>query len=129
MHVTGIHHVSILITDVARSIAFYRDGLGLRQIERPSTFTTPELREVIWFELGPQQLHLMPAPTPDVPARRHFAVHLDDARAARKELRGRGIAINESTPIPGADRFFVNDPDGNRIELIEWRENCPVRYV
>ena len=129
MRVTGIHHVSILVTDVARSIAFYRDGLGLRQIERPSTFTSPELRDVIWFELGDQQLHLLPAPTPDVPARRHFALHLNDAPAARAELLSRGIAIKETTPIPGADRFFVNDPDGNRIELIQWRETCPVRYV
>jgi hypothetical protein len=24
--------------------------------------------------------------------------------------------------IPGADRFFVTDPDGNRIEIIEWKE-------
>jgi len=28
--------------------------------------------------------------------------------------------MDEATPIPGADRFFIADPDGNRIELIEW---------
>ena len=53
MRVTGIHHVSILVTDVARSIAFYRDDLGLRQIERPPTFTAPELwvrdRQFVFF--------------------------------------------------------------------------------
>lgn len=129
MRLSGIHHVSILVTDIPRAIAFYRDALGLRQIERPPTFTAPELRGVIWFELGTQQLHLLPAPAADVPARRHFALHLDDAIGARAELLGRGVAIKETTPIPGADRFFVNDPDGNRIELIQWHEMPPVKYV
>ncbi len=129
MRLTGIHHVSILVSDVPRAIAFYRDGLGLRQIQRPPTFTAPELRDVIWFELGDQQLHLLPSATADVPARRHFALHLDDAAAARVELQSRGLVIRETTPIPGADRFFVNDPDGNRVELIQWQENYPISYV
>ncbi|MBI3879479.1 MAG: VOC family protein [Verrucomicrobia bacterium] len=129
MRLTGIHHVSILVSDVPRAIAFYRDGLGLRQVERPSTFTAPELRDVIWFELGDQQLHLLPAPVADVPARRHFALHIDDAAAARAELQRKGVVVRETTPIPGADRFFVNDPDGNRIELIQWKEMYPVKYL
>lgn len=129
MRLTGIHHAALLITDRPRAIAFYRDGLGLRQIERPPTFTAPELRDVIWFELGDQQLHLLPAPTADVPARRHIALHLDDASTARAELLRRGIRIQETTPIPGADRFFVNDPDGNRIELIQWKEMYPRTYL
>ena len=41
------------------------------------------------------------------------------------------MTITETTPIPGADRFFITDPDGNRIEIIEWfrpyssEENAP----
>ena len=31
------------------------------------------------------------------------------------------VATEETTPIPGADRFFVYDPDGNRVEFIEWQ--------
>jgi hypothetical protein len=31
------------------------------------------------------------------------------------------VAIEETVKIPGAERFFVFDPDGNRIELIEWQ--------
>ncbi len=33
-----------------------------------------------------------------------------------------GLETAETVPIPGADRFFIADPDGNRIELIEWKE-------
>ena len=30
------------------------------------------------------------------------------------------MPLEETTPIPGADRFFIADPDGNRIEIIQW---------
>jgi hypothetical protein len=32
------------------------------------------------------------------------------------------VPVQETTPIPGADRFFILDPDGNRIEIIHWLE-------
>ena len=43
-----------------------------------------------------------------------------DAAAARQYFQRQGVATEETTPIPGADRFFIRDPDGNRIEIIQW---------
>jgi catechol 2,3-dioxygenase-like lactoylglutathione lyase family enzyme len=116
MKLTGIHHVSILVSDMERSAAWYRDRLGLREVPRPSNFITP----VRWFELGEQQLHLIPSPEPDTVSPRHFALHVDDCRGARETLTCRGIAIQETVPIAGAERFFIADPDGNNIEVIQW---------
>jgi glyoxylase I family protein len=48
MQLTGIHHVSILVSDMGRSAAWYHDSLGLKEVKRPSNFVTP----VRWFELG-----------------------------------------------------------------------------
>ncbi len=121
MKLSGLHHCSILVTDMARARAFYRDTLGLREIGIPSTFPGAGLH-VHWFELGDEQVHLIPTPQPDTISQRHFAVHVADAKAAREELRRKGVDVAETVPIPGADRFFVRDPDGNRIELIEWKE-------
>ena len=45
-----------------------------------------------------------------------------DVQAAREHFRQLGIAVDETTMIPGADRFFVHDPDGNRIEDLQWLE-------
>ena len=45
-----------------------------------------------------------------------------DVPAAREHFRRHGVPIQEATPIPGADRFFIFDPDGNRIEIIQWIE-------
>jgi catechol 2,3-dioxygenase-like lactoylglutathione lyase family enzyme len=118
MELTAIDHVSILITDVARSRAFYRDVVGLREIAKPRTFDFVAL----WFEIGGQQLHLLLKPEPDTISARHFALRVKDVKAAREHFRSRGIAIAETTVIPGCDRFFVRDPDGNRIEIIQWLE-------
>jgi catechol 2,3-dioxygenase-like lactoylglutathione lyase family enzyme len=111
-----IDHCSILITDVERSRAFYRDVLGLKEIASPRTFDFV----VAWFELGNQQLHLLLKDRPDSRSPRHFALRVDDVNAARAHLTARNVPIEETTPIPGADRFFIQDPDGNRIEIIQW---------
>ena len=118
LNVTEIDHVSVLITDVERSRRFYRDVLGLTEIAKPRTFGFV----VLWFDLGGQQLHLLRKDRPDPRSSRHFALRVPDVPAARGHFRSLGIEPDETTPIPGADRFFVYDPDGNRIEIIRWLE-------
>jgi len=114
--VTKLDHVSVLITDVERSRRFYGDVLGMREINRPRTFDFM----VIWFEIDGQHVHLLLKDRADTQSPRHFALRVGDVAAARRYFQGLGIATEETTPIPGADRFFVRDPDGNRIEIIQW---------
>jgi catechol 2,3-dioxygenase-like lactoylglutathione lyase family enzyme len=111
-----IDHCSVIITDVERSRRFYRDLLGLKEIHKPRTFDFV----VVWFDLGNQHLHLLRKDRPDSISPRHFALRVGDAQAARRYFQGHGLATQETTPIPGADRFFIHDPDGNRIEIIQW---------
>ena len=117
-HVTHIDHVSVLITDLARARRFYGEILGLREIPKPRTFTF----SVLWYDLGTGQLHLLSKPKADTISPRHFALRVADIDAARMRFRAHGVAIDETILIPGADRFFVSDPDGNRIEIIQWFE-------
>jgi catechol 2,3-dioxygenase-like lactoylglutathione lyase family enzyme len=118
IQVTQIDHVSVLITNIEQSRRFYRELLGLKEIAKPKTFTFSAL----WFDLGNQQLHLLLKPQPDTVSPRHFALRVEDVQAARDYCRARGLAIQETTPIPGCDRFFIADPDLNRIEVIQWLE-------
>jgi catechol 2,3-dioxygenase-like lactoylglutathione lyase family enzyme len=113
---THLDHCSVLITDVARSRRFYRDLLGLKEIARPKTFDFVAL----WFDLGGQQLHLLLKDRPDTISPRHFALRVADVAAARAYLQAQGVPTQETTPIPHCDRFFISDPDGNRIEIIQW---------
>src|SRR5687767_13267737 len=116
MQLTGIHHVSILVSDIERAVVWYRETLGLKEVKRPSNFVTP----VRWFELGEQQIHLIPSDEPDAISPRHFALHVDDCRAARETMAARGVEVRETVPVAGADRFFITDPAGNNLEIIHW---------
>src|SRR5215472_7480317 len=98
--VTQIDHVSVVISDVARSRCFYRDVLGLKEIAKPRTFDFV----VAWFDLGNQHLHLLLKERPDTISPRHFALRVTDANAARVYFRERDVSTAETTPIPGADR-------------------------
>jgi catechol 2,3-dioxygenase-like lactoylglutathione lyase family enzyme len=128
--VSQIDHVSVIITDVARSRRFYRDLLGLREIPKPRTFDFVAL----WFDLGNMQIHLLQKDKPDTISPRHFALRVADVPAARGYFRERGVETHETTLIPGADRFFIHDPDGNRIEIIQWQRpydpsaNGPIQH-
>ncbi len=128
--VSQVDHCSVLITDVARSRHFYRDVLGLNEVPKPKTFDFVAL----WFQLGDTQIHLLLKDRPDTVSPRHFALRVTDVAAARKYFQERGVPTQETTLIPGADRFFINDPDGNRIEVIQWlrpydpAENGPIQH-
>lgn len=115
---TQLDHVSVIITNIEKSRVFYRDVLGLQEIAKPRTFDFVAL----WFQLGSTQLHLLLKKEQDTKSPRHFALRVSDVQAARRYLQERGVKTDETTLIPGADRFFVFDPDGNRIEIIQWFE-------
>jgi catechol 2,3-dioxygenase-like lactoylglutathione lyase family enzyme len=113
---TQLDHCSVIITNVERSRRFYRDLLGLKEIAKPKTFDFA----VLWFDLGNMHIHLLLKERPDSLSPRHFALRVRDAVVARAYFQANGVATDETTPIPGADRFFIHDPDGNRIEVIQW---------
>ena len=107
------------MTDVARAIAFYRDVLCLSEVPRPPTFDFPGA----WFRIGPpegsQTLHLLGMDEGEGRGRRHFCIMVDDLRAAEAHIVSKGFEVlwHAKHKIPGIDRFYVYDPDGNRVEL------------
>jgi hypothetical protein len=40
-------------------------------------------------------------------------------------MKEHDVDIQETVLIPGADRFFIRDPDHNLIEIIEWKKAYP----
>ncbi len=116
---THIDHCSVIITDLAAAREFYVGVLGLTEVPKPKTFDFVAL----WFQLEDgQTIHLLQKPQADSRSPRHFALRVPDVVAAREHFRARGVPIQETGPIPHCDRFFVFDPDGNRIEIIQWLE-------
>ena len=115
--VTHIDHCSVIITDVVASRRFYGEQLGLTEIPAPKTFDFVAL----WYDLGVTYLHLLLKHTADAASPRHFCLHVSDIVAARAHVAAHGIPIAETVHISGAERFFIRDPDGNRIEILQWQ--------
>jgi glyoxylase I family protein len=116
----GAHHHSLCVTDVERAREFYGELLGLPEIERPD-FGFPGA----WFQAGEIQLHLIQAPEGvDVgsrprqltPLAGHLAFEIADFDACEAHLRASGIEILSLGARVG--QMFVQDPDGNVVELI-----------
>jgi catechol 2,3-dioxygenase-like lactoylglutathione lyase family enzyme len=109
---TALHHASIRITDLARSIAFYEGLLGLQPIARPDLGIAGR-----WYGIGGGQLHLIQGEAPGTtaldPTGPHFAVAVTDLDAARRELAAAGV----ETLDPGGSQLWLRDPDGYVVEL------------
>jgi glyoxylase I family protein len=119
----GIHHVSVLVSDTRRALAFYVDVLGLRvNLNRP-----PMSYAGAWLDAGEHQIHLIELPSPDPTAGRpghgghgrHCALTLAELGPLQRALEGAGVPYTSSKS--GRKALFCRDPDGNAWELIEGR--------
>jgi catechol 2,3-dioxygenase-like lactoylglutathione lyase family enzyme len=96
--------------------AFYVGVLGMEMRPKPQAMAARGGR---WYAAGEVSLHL--GVDPDFhPARKaHPALVVDDLDALAASLADAGIALRPDTELAGVRRGFVDDPFGNRIELIE----------
>ncbi|HSH05261.1 MAG TPA: VOC family protein [Anaerolineae bacterium] len=119
MTITGLNHVMITIPPNSETNArhFYATILGLTEIPKPNSLSD---RGGLWFQLGPQQLHLGLQDDPHRATNRaHLAYQVTDLNHWRQIFAQANIPIKESIPIPGYHRFELRDPFGNRLEFIQ----------
>jgi catechol 2,3-dioxygenase-like lactoylglutathione lyase family enzyme len=117
MRTLQLNHVAIHVTDVDRSVAFYRDVLQLEPLPRPA-FKFPGA----WFRLGDdQELHLIgdtQYPAVDQHRGNHYALLIDDVAGWERHLAAVGASHLPRRIRPdGAYQIFLTDPDGHYIEL------------
>lgn len=53
-------------------------------------------------------------------AKAHPAFEVENVLALKEHLTRSGVTTEDDQPLPGANRFYVKDPFGNRIEFLEW---------
>ena len=77
-----------------------------------------EARGGVWFRLGAQQPHV--GVDPDfAPARKaHPAFSVAGYDELLNRLAAAGVEVSEDDSIPGVRRRYLDDPWGNRIELV-----------
>jgi catechol 2,3-dioxygenase-like lactoylglutathione lyase family enzyme len=121
--VTGVSELVLEVVDLAAAEAFYAGALGLPVVER-----WPK-REAIWVMAGDRTRIGLWRPQVGLAGGRggihvHYAMHLAEADydAAVARLRGRDLEVSEHRfgGYGGSRAAYVDDPDGNVVELWTW---------
>jgi catechol 2,3-dioxygenase-like lactoylglutathione lyase family enzyme len=124
-----LHHVAVIVTDLARSAAFYQELFGLRPIERPP-FPIPGM----WLGVGVLQVHLTVYAPGNFRTRGvdnddvHVAFNTDDFEGF--VARAHDMGFDEKAPpddpkrlilkrqgMAGFPQVYLLDPDRNIIEV------------
>jgi catechol 2,3-dioxygenase-like lactoylglutathione lyase family enzyme len=141
--IKGFNHVGISVRDLDRSIAFYRDLLGL-ELLAALPFEGPMFSQVMGVDdaqgrmcvmrKGSLQLELFEFATPD-PAQKdanhsvadhgltHFGIDVEDIDAVYARLSAAGVRFHcpVQTFPSGMRATYGRDIDGNVFELLEMR--------
>jgi glyoxylase I family protein len=134
-------HITVRVSDMERSLAFYRDGLGLRVIfdvklegagleaVTGSKGSKGRMVGLIVPGAGRVSIELLgfDHPKSERPPQGRFtgysniSLSVDDLDAAHAECVARGLRpLQKPVDVGGVRMFFLADPDGTAIELIEF---------
>ncbi len=134
MQIKQLGHVVLKVRDLAVSVPFYRDVLGLREVARYGG-------NMVFFSLGENHHDLAllevgahaPAPSTDSVGLYHVAFKvgdsLDELRALRDYLTRHGVPVLGMSDHAVSQSLYIRDPDGIEIELYVdadpsvWRDN------
>ncbi len=121
MNDISLHHVSLLVGDTERALAFWHDLLGLAVDPARPDLGYPGA----WLQAGHGlQIHLLELPDPCAGRERpehggrdaHVALRVGDFDGLRRRLEAAGF--RPSLSRSGRRAMFVRDADGNAVELI-----------
>lgn len=115
----GIDHVAIAVRDVDRSVAWYREVLGLERVHdvwgnHPAMVGIGTTAVALFPVEGAPK----PRPGRDVLTMRHLAFRVDRTNflAAQAALRSRGIPF-EPEHHGISESIYFHDPDGHELEI------------
>ena len=129
--ITGIGHVAFLIRDLDRSLDFYCNKLGFRRAFQLDREGTPS-PWIVYIQIAPAHyIELFPGAQGENEPRpvgyNHVCLLVDDLAATLKDLEARGLPI-AGKPVLGLDnnwQYWLKDPDGNSIELMQITADSP----
>jgi hypothetical protein len=118
MRIDRLEHVQLAMPPGGEALArvFYSDVLEIPEISKPPNLAK---RGGCWFERGDLKIHLG-VESEFRPARKaHPALLVMDLQVLVDRLKSAGHDVREDQPLEGYHRVYVDDPFGNRIELME----------
>lgn len=128
---SSIGHIAIKVRDMPKSMDFYTRQLGFPEILRLD-YADGSLFLVYLRITDTQYLELFPngvgdrAPDRNAVAVNHFCLIADDIERTVEELARAGVALSRElrTGPDGNRQAWIEDPDGNRIEIMELKPGC-----
>jgi catechol 2,3-dioxygenase-like lactoylglutathione lyase family enzyme len=128
MRLTGVHHITLISRDLARTTAFYRDLLGLTLVRESVNDDDPDARHFWFGDAGGTPGTLIsfleyPAMEPGVVgagSTHHLALAVESADeqvAWRDYLRSHGIACTDVLDRGSFRSLYLRDPDGHIVEI------------
>ena len=124
--IKAIAHWALKVSDLERSLVFYRDTLGFREMMRLH-HDNGDVWLVYLRITDAQFVELFPggegtrAPGRDVTAINHICLEVDSVDTAAGHLRKIGVKLTAEPKLglDGNRQAWFEDPDGNRIELMQ----------
>jgi catechol 2,3-dioxygenase-like lactoylglutathione lyase family enzyme len=118
MSIIGIDHVQLAMPEGQEEQArrFYRDVLGVPERRKPADMAK---RGGCWFENDLVKIHLGVEKDFRAATKAHPGLLVRDLKTIAELCRQNGHEVHQGPAIEGFERIFVNDPFGNRIELLQ----------
>jgi glyoxylase I family protein len=128
MRLLGLHHVTVIVSDLDRTAAFYRDVLGLTLVREGVNDDDPDARH-FWFGdargTAGTLMSFMEYPQMEhgkvgVGSVHHVALSVasrEELDACRDHLRARGVDCTDVFDRGGLQSIYLRDPDENIIEI------------
>jgi lactoylglutathione lyase len=124
--IVGLAHVAIKVTDLDRSLDFYINRLGFPEMLRLNKDDGSTW--LVYLRITDDQyLEVFPgaendrAPGWDANGMNHMCLAVEDIDAVIKRIEAAGISLllPLKLAVDGNRQAWIEDPDGNRIELME----------
>ncbi|WP_245835699.1 VOC family protein [Virgibacillus ndiopensis] len=96
---------------------FFQGLLGFEEVEKPEPLRK---RGGVWFRSGSVHVHIGVESDFHPAKKAHPAFHVKNIEAMKEHLQAHDITFKVDDKLPGANRFYLNDPFGNRLEFLEW---------
>jgi len=118
MTIIAIDHVQLAMPEGREQEArdFYGTLLGLPESPKPPELLT---RGGAWFESPTVKVHLGVEQNFRPARKAHPGLLVDDLEVLASRLRAAGVKLVADDALPGQARYFVDDPFGNRLELLQ----------
>ena len=118
MQVLRLDHVQLAMPAGREMEArkFYQDMLGIPERSKPENLAR---RGGCWFERGSLKVHLGVDQEFRPAKKAHPAFIVEELSALRERLSQAGYRVVDDEPLTGYERCYVDDPFGNRIELMQ----------